>query len=555
MSNDAREADVIVIGAGGAGLIAAVNARLGGARVLVLAKSRAGYACCTAYARGGFTLGIEGYAPERHRVVTWETGRQLSLPALLETLTQDAPEAVPRLRDFGVRMELGRGRASVAPYAERPLLAGAALTLPLVRYAREIGVLFRERVLATRLLVGEDGCAGVEVVDFRRGAVEELRAGAVVVATGGAGAIYGRTDNPRTTTGDGYRLLAAAGAPLLDMEFVQFYPLGFADPGVPPYFLELGVTDEIGLSNGRGERFWPGLLSAWGVRSGREANLFARDRAAVAIAREVRATGEVRVHFEELPAPRWEDREYARLRRFLPNGPAPARVAPTQHYFTGGVPISADGETPLPGVYACGEVAGGIDGASRVGGNAFSSLAVFGRRAGRAAARWARSESRGAWTAHSWLRNGWTRGEGASTLLTDATAGSAKAKMARWAEGGRLDPDEARRQVNAIADAALGPLRDEAGLRQADRQLGELQAELAGLSVSGTAQWQAALEAENLLFVARVVTSAALARAESRGVHFREDHPTEDEAWRRHIALRRGHGDEIEVTLGAVEPD
>ncbi|MCL4423889.1 MAG: FAD-binding protein, partial [Firmicutes bacterium] len=376
--------------------------------------------------------------------------------------------------------------------------------------------------------------------------------------------------NPIRTTGDGYLLAWQAGAQLQDMEFVQFYPLGFAEPGFPIWFISLRSIDVAPLTNAAGERFLEPLLVQWGIKNGREANLFARDRAAVAIARE-RRQGDVYLHLEKVPPENWQDQD---LKGLLPLFPAwfprrekPVRVAPVQHYFAGGVTIDTDGWTGVPGLFACGEVTGGVDGANRVGGNALSNLTVFGLRAGRAAAECAQGAARGWPRSHLAAgetyppKDGGSRAERASkpagTPVREAGpfdsggvfAGAALPELdptslvKRWlSRRDGTSPQELRDKINDLAERCLGPLRDEAGLREAQRELSELWRLLGEISLHGSEDLLLALENRSLLFTAQLVAEAAWQREESRGVHYREDFPAERTQWQRHITLRGNRG-------------
>lgn len=399
------------------------------------------------------------------------------------------------------------------------------MTLPLVKWARDRGVEIRDRAVVTRLYLDDTGISGVEYIDLISGEACQLTAGAVVMATGGAGRLYGRTDNPVRTTGDGYALLYQAGLPLLDMEFVQFYPLGFAEGGFPTWFIALNILDYTYVTNSAGERFLEPQLQSWGISSGREANLFARDRCAVAVARELEAGRQVFLHLEALTPQQWRDPLPADLRRHFPahRDPAsgPVRVAPVQHYFSGGVGINDRGETEIPGLLACGEVTGGVDGANRIGGNALTNITVFGLRAGEAAA---------------------ADGRRHLPLVRSVAGGRARvaSAAARW-RSHRTDvsPAGVKKRLNVIADRLLGPLRSGAGLKEAFRAFEEVSADLPLMTVRNRRDLLDALEGENLAVVAELVAKAALAREESRGVHFRSDFPSEDPTWRRHTCLRR----------------
>ncbi|HEY3314946.1 MAG TPA: FAD-binding protein [Bacillota bacterium] len=523
---------VIIVGSGGAGLIAAAEAARQGASVTVVCKSPPGLASCTAYAGGGFTLGIGGEPPEKHRRLTAETGRGLNVPELLDALAYGAPEAVPALGDFGVTLRVDRGRASVSAHGHSWLLGGTGLTLPLVEHCRRAGVVFDDHFFATGLEFGGDGgrVAGLVGVDLRSGAAVTHPAEAVVLATGGAGRVYGRTDNPARTTGDGYVLAYEAGLELLDMEFVQFYPLGVAEPGAPIWMIGLEVTDQVPLTNSEGDPFLERLLPEWGLKSGAQANLFARDRAARAVASEWAAGRQVFLHLETLSREDWKDPYFAALGHLYPPGfdraSRPMRVAPVEHYFAGGVRVDARTHTAIPGLFACGEVTGGTDGASRVGGNALSQLAVFGAVAGREAAAYAAvaPQARAGQAGNAFHKlaarlDGWHRQAGRSTGEEPATL---------------------RREVNRVADEHLGPLRNGEGLRTASRALEAAAARLPGLAAGDGRGLMEALEVGNLVRGARMVAAAALVREESRGVHYRTDAPAEDPSWLRHLAVVRG---------------
>lgn len=591
---------VIVVGGGGAGLIAALAAREAGAEVLLLSKAPAGLASCTAYAGGGFTLGIEGVSPEKHYDFTLKTGRFLNKRALLEIMTREAPEKVPALTRFGVLLDRRPGHISVARHAPNPFYGGMALTRPLLAAAKRAGVTIRNHFFVTRLMLEDGTVRGVAGYDWKKGIgveEEEVRGEAVILATGGAGRLYRRTDNPIRTTGDGYLLAWQAGAELQDMEFVQFYPLGFAEPGFPVWFISLRLIDFAPLTNERGERFLDPLLAEWGIKNGREANLFARDRAAVAIARE-RRRGEVYLHLEKVPPENWDDPD---LHGLIPLYPAwfprwekPVRVAPVEHYFAGGASIDPAGWTGVPGLFACGEVTGGVDGANRVGGNALTNLTVFGLRAGQAAARYAEglaNATRGLATEAGGLTTGgmppfrpelWDAvgtlknpPAGISGAFKDkpgdvarafkerpGDAASAAGPRPAWGEVGSpssplpdltpfrlvkkwvsrqtgMAPEDLRRKINALAEAYLGPLRHGAALNEARSRLSELWDDLEEQLVRTPADLLLALENRSLLFVAQVVTEAAWQREESRGVHYRDDFPNESREWERHITLRR----------------
>lgn len=519
----AKPRHVLVVGSGVAGLCAAIAARAAGAQVTLVSKTPVGLANCSAYAGGGFTLATGGLTPEEHRRMTLETGRGLPVSDLLDTLVTEAPALVAALRTYGVPYQERKGGISTARFARHPLLGGEVVTRCLRQHAAAAGVEFMAGLAVTTLVVDDGRVVGVEALETRTAKVHYLPAGAVVLATGGGGRSYGRSDNPVRTTGDGYRLLYEQGLGLEDMEFVQFYPLGLDEPGFTRWMVGLHLIDYVPLTNSRGERFLDPLLAEWGMQSGAQANLFARDRAAVALAQEYRAGREVYLHLDQLPPKSWDHPQLAYIARMYPRDRKPAdgpvRVSPIQHYFSGGVPVGTWGETAMPGLWACGEVIGGVDGANRVGGNALTSCVVFGHRAGTQAANQAR--------------------ETAMSREPDRTVRQCR----RWA--GNEDgpsPAKLRQQLQALADACLGPIRDGEGLERARDELQELGGQLGQLAAQKPGQLVEAFEVSSMWTTLALVCAGATLRRESRGVHFRADHPHEDPAWQEHIKLGAGAG-------------
>ncbi len=555
--------DVAVVGAGGAGLVAAAVAQEAGAKVALLSKSVLGLNNCTTYAGGGFTFGVEpvlgagqGLSIEDHEAVTRRAGRGLNDGDLLRTLCSEAALTVKSLERFGVRAQWRKSGCSVTPFSRSRLQGGTGMTLPLADHLRRTDAVIIEDFFATApLFAGGDGTGGGEVAGVRgvrlqSGQPVEVQAAALIVATGGGGRIYSRTDNPIHTTGDGYRLLFAAGVPMQDMEFVQFYPISLAEPGSVPYLIDLGCIDVAPLRNSEGRDFLrEEVLDPMELEDGRQANLHARDRCTVAIARQWHAGNEVFLHLERAEAGQRRDDLLKWLKPFLPKGytvaDGPVRIRPTQHYFCGGAVIDEHGWTGVPGLYACGESTGGVDGANRVGGNALSNITVFGTRAGRAAAAYAAKVRSG--TPNAPEAGGAAGAAGDTGTENSPAEWPELAQIQRWRDnaagagtgsGGKVQPAELKAALNKVCDRYLGPVRNAANLRQAYGEITALVASLPDLAVASWQDLMAALEAENLVFVARMVARAALEREESRGAHFREEFPEERADWARHVILR-----------------
>jgi len=523
--------DVLVIGSGAAGLRAVIAARERGAEVLLLSKSPLGSASCTMYSGGLFTFAVPGgLSVEEHYRNTLEAGRGLNDERLAFVLCQEGPEAVWELEErFNVRFQPLPSGGTTAPFAA-PVRGGTGIVQGMAAYAKRIGVQAQEGVMAAALLQdGHGAVAGVLGLMVGVGELVWYPAKAVVLATGGAGAIYLRTDNPRQITGDGYALAYRAGVPLMDMEFVQFYPTSLAEPGTPITTIPFSWTDLFPVTNARGQEFLRVLLDEHGLTA-REAGLRLRDLAARAIALEVQEgqgqAGAVRMDFSRV-SPEQMERD-PRLAFFvkkqisrLPFRERPLHVAPAVHHFMGGVTINEHGQTDLPGLFAAGEVCAGVHGANRHGGNALTDTIVFGRRAGEAAADWAQREGR--------------------AVPQPAEVAAARDKLCQWLgqrSQGDLTAKELREAVRVVAGEHLYVIRSAEGLKRILARLAELVEQK--VYVATTRELVDVVEARNLLLVAKLVAQAALERQESRGAHFRLDYPQQDDLhWRRHIVLEK----------------
>ncbi|HHY76619.1 MAG TPA: FAD-binding protein [Firmicutes bacterium] len=556
----------IVIGQGAAGLAAALALARQGVKVISISKVRPGNATCTVYAGGGFTLGVGGMSPEEHRAMTYDTGRRLSIPDLLDTFAYEAPSIVEFMQDAGVPLTVRRGGISVKRDPAFPLLGGKPLTDALARACLERGVSFVHNTAAMRLLLGVRGVEGVECLNLTSGEASFVRAGAVVLATGGAGALFYRTDNPQRITGDGYRLALEASCHLLDMEFVQFYPIGIDIPGGAHWFLDLGIIDSARLTGPDGREFLKEMLFREGIESGREANLLARDKCTVEIALESRK-GPVLLHLEDIPREEWENNRYlASIGRMFPKSAppwsGPVTVNPIEHYFPGGVAIGTSGQTEVPGLFACGEVTGGVDGANRVGGNALTNCVLFGRKAGEAAARYLRGEGIDVLD----LTKAGLSASKAEAVEKEAAAGgtpdtgmhlkreipaapalTAAAWIEKWREaaeqappaGARAasSPEGLRKSLREYSSKYLLPVRDGLSLEEGLERLEDLRGLLERQAVRSSRDLLFAVENLGLWQTAAAVTVGALTRTESRGAHFRTDCAGEDPRWEKHIYL------------------
>ncbi len=492
-----RQKRVVIIGAGGAGLTAAIEASLAGADVVVLTKTSAGLGTCTAYSAGIFTLPVFGVSPEDHFRRTMDVGKGVNDPSLVKILSEKSEESLRRLSDLGVEIRFTKGTASTRDTALNELMGGGGFVAQLVGIARRNGVRFIEWTVVTSLDITGRRISGVSAADWRTGKSFSLEADAVIIATGGGGQIFSRSDNPARMTGDGYSLAKRAGLDLIDMEFVQFYPIGWNEPGLPEWMADTGLVDHIRITDEAGDEFFKRAITEWGYKSGAEANLFARDRCSVLMAQKER-TGRVLAHLEDVSPSKWADRglRYSLTidQRFFDGFKRPVRVSPIEHYMSGGIKIDCGCRTGISGLYACGEATGGVDGANRIGGNALSNIVTFGIIAGRNAA-----------GGESWETRPDHGPEAYEPLVNS---------------GGGEPPSKLRAELRNAAWEHLGPIRTEKSIGLAQEKISVI-SEME-MRIESPTEMLLALEMRGLTDTAAAVADAAHRRKASLGTHYIE---------------------------------
>jgi L-aspartate oxidase len=501
-----READVVVLGAGAAGLSVALG--LAGRRVDLLAKGRLGRTGNSPWAQGGVAGAVgPGDSPALHAADTLAVAGELGDPAAIERLTSEGPERLAGLLALGARFDRdGAGRLDLAREAAhsraRVLHARDATGAEVVRALGAAlggrgGLSVFERSFALDIVTDGRRLAGV-LVRHADGALVLHRARAAVLATGGIGRVFARTTNPPEATGDGLALAWRAGARLADLEFVQFHPTAL-DVGADPMPLLTEalrgagaiLVDEDGrrLLAGAGELQPRDVVARalWSaLASGRRALLDARD-----------AVGES--FPERFPTVFEACRQHG-----LDPRVEPMPVAPAAHYHMGGVDVDLDGRTSVPGLWAAGEVAcTGVHGANRLASNSLLEALVFGARVARSVA------------------------EALPHLRRPAAA---------LAFPPSIPGERDARQRDSVEAGIRRLMWEKAGLVRTGEGLGEALEGIRALAGSSPA---GAGETRSLATVAWLVATAALARPESRGAHFRADHPRTDPAWRRRILLAR----------------
>jgi succinate dehydrogenase / fumarate reductase flavoprotein subunit len=556
--------DVLVIGAGGAGLRAAIAAGAEGSSVALVCKSLLGKAH-TVMAEGGIAAAMAN-VDERdswrvHFADTMRGGQYLNNPRMAELHAREAPERVKELEAWGAlfdRTDDGRILQRNFGGHAYPRLAhvGDRTGLEMIRTLQDYGVhrgidVFMETTICSLLVTG-GRVHGALAYDRERGRFMVFRAGAVILATGGIGRAFRITSNSWEYTGDGHSLAYHAGAELMDMEFVQFHPTGMVwPPSVRGILVTEGVRGEGGvLRNKEGRRFMFDDIpenyrpqtadneeEGWRYTQGdknarRPPELLTRDHVARCIMREIRE-GRGSPHGGVFLDISWIKQRLPQaeehIKRKLPSmyhqfkqlagidiTKEPMEIGPTTHYMMGGVRVHPETQmSTLPGLFAAGEVAAGLHGANRLGGNSLSDLLVFGKRAGDAAAAFARQHP-------------------APDIDQAEVARATAEALAPFERTGGENPYQIQHELQDVMQDLVGIVRRREEMEQALEAVAALQQRAQRTSVAGNREynpgWHTALDLEHLLTVSEAVTRAALERKESRGAHFRDDHPDKDPA-------------------------
>jgi succinate dehydrogenase / fumarate reductase flavoprotein subunit len=584
--------DVLVIGAGGAGLRAAIEASAAGVKVGLICKSLLGKAH-TVMAEGGVAAALANVDDRDnwkvHFADTMRGGQYVNNWRMAELHAREAPDRVRELEAWGAvfdRTTDGRILQRNFGGHRYPRLAhvGDRTGLELIRtlqdYGIHRGIAVHMEFTVVSLLTTDGRAAGVIGYERERGRFNMFKAGAVVLATGGTGRAYKITSNSWEGTGDGHALAYHAGAELVDMEFIQFHPTGMIwPPSVRGILVTEGVRGEGGiLLNKEGRRFMfddiPDAYRSqtatdeeegWRYTQGdktakRPPELLTRDHVARCIMREVKA-GRGSPHGGVFLDIAWIKKKLggaaeAHIKRKLPSmyhqfkelgdidiTKEPMEVGPTTHYIMGGIRVDGDTQmSSIPGLFAAGECAAGINGSNRLGGNSLSDLLVFGKRAGEHAAAFTAQNPR--------------------VAVDVAQAKSAMDDALKAFDAGPVtgeNPFTIQAALQEMMQSHVGIVRTESEMQQALKDLEGLRARAARATVSGHREynpgWHTAIDLRNLLTVSEAITRSALERRESRGGHFREDCPDKDPACATfNVVTRKKPDGSMEVVRAPLPP-
>ena len=585
-----HEYDVLIVGAGGAGLRAAIEASAAGAKTGVVTKSLLGKAH-TVMAEGGMAAAM-GNVDDRdnwrvHFADTMRGGQYLNNPRMAEIHAKEAPARVKELEAWGAMFDRTTdGRILQRNFGGHryPRLAhvGDRTGLEMIRTLQDHGIHqgieFHMETTIVTLLTDAGRCVGALAYDRERGRFRVFHAKAVVLATGGIGRAFQITSNSWEYSGDGHSLAFHAGATLLDMEFLQFHPTGMVwPPSVKGILVTEGVRGEGGvLRNKEGRRFMfddipenyrsqtaeseeEGWRYTQGDKSARRPpELLTRDHVARCINREVKAGrgsphGGVFLDIawikEKLP------NSVEHIKKKLPSmyhqfkqladidiTQEPMEIGPTTHYMMGGVLVDADTQmSTIPGLFAAGECGAGLHGANRLGGNSLSDLLVFGKRAGEFAAKFAR-ESR------------------AAQLPQDQINDAARRALEPFDRGAAGEnPFAIQHELQDVMQNLVGIVRREEEMQQALDKIAQLKQRASKTGVPGNREynsgWHTALDLNNLLTVSEILTRAALERKESRGAQFRDDYPSKTDEWGKYnLRVQKGADGSVNIERVPVIP-
>jgi succinate dehydrogenase flavoprotein subunit len=582
--------DVLVVGAGGAGLRAAIEASAAGVSVGLVCKSLLGKAH-TVMAEGGIAAALANVDDRDnwkvHFADTMRGGQYVNNWRMAELHAKEAPERVRELEAWGAMFDrTADGRILQRNFGGHryPRLAhvGDRTGLEMIRTLQDHGIHqgidVHMECTIVRLLKDGDRVVGAFGYERERGRFKVFRARAVVLATGGVGRAYKITSNSWEYTGDGHALAYEAGADLMDMEFVQFHPTGMIwPPSVQGILVTEAVRGEGGvLKNSQGRRFMFDDIpenyrsqtadneeEGWRYTQGdktarRPPELLTRDHVSRCIRREVKA-GRGSPHGGVYLDIAW-------IKTRIPNGAEhikkklpsmyhqfkqladlditqePMEIGPTTHYIMGGVRVDADTQmSSVPGLFAAGECAAGINGANRLGGNSLSDIIVFGKRAGEHAARFARCQKDGA----------------IDMRQVDEAAACSLEPFERGPSGD--GPYQVQYALQDMMQDLVGIVRTESDMKRALDGLVPLREQARRVGVGGHREynpgWHAALDLPNLLTVSEAITRSALERRESRGGHFREDYPDKDDAFATfNVVVRKGRDGSMELARVPIPP-
>lgn len=544
--------DILVIGAGGAGIRAAIEAKKSGRSVILLGKEVLGCAH-TGMAMGGMNAAmVKPATPEFHAQITIEGGYFINNYKMVKVFSEEMPARVHDLESYGVifdRLDSGDFYVWSGPKQKFPLnvcvgdYTGREMMQGLVDEARKLKIKYTDEFFVSKLLTVKGQIVGAVGINIRNSETVVFQTKSIILASGGAGRMYKVTTNAMSNTGDGYAMALDAGAELVDMEMVQFHPTGMANT---PSSLGVLVTEKTRahggiLRNRKGERFMSKYYPV-------EMELAKRDEVSRSIYQEVAAGLGTKNNAVYLHVDHWTKDKILEIipdvyEQYKNTGvdisKEPMEIYPSMHHMMGGIKINEWGETIIPGLYAAGEVAGGVHGANRLGGNSIAEGQVFGRRAGIAAAKFSKKIK------YSALPKEQIKKEQVRIFsFINRKIG--------------VIPHVVEDKLKQVMWDKVGIFRDEKRLLEAKKAIAKLKLEAKKMKTRTSLKernrdLQDCLEIENMLVTAESVVDAAILRKESRGAHSRLDFPKTSDEWKKNIVVKNKKGKVVTEIIPVIK--
>jgi len=537
--------DILVIGGGGAGLRAAIEAKEQGADVTIVSKSRIGFGNNTYISKGTFAVsnGLGNFRdkPDVHTKDSIIGGRFINDQKLLQLVTQGSGDQIAFLEKCGVKFFRRQGKIglmhipghSFSRHIRGEHQTGRDFTLPLREYARRIGVRFAERIFITKVFISRNRIAAATGITYD-GSVLTFVTTCIIVATGGFAQVYLHNNNAGGMTGDGHALAYSLGIPLKDMEFIQFYPTALGALGSRLFLYEAFILQAGAvLRNNEGDD----ILAKYSLS---DPMVMTRDRLTRAIMHEILESrdvdGGVLIDLSAVA-----DEKLNRLLHLLPSVNLSKKrefvVSPTAHFCMGGIIINENAETSILGLFAAGEVCAGIHGANRLGGNALTEVFTMGGIAGRMAA--IRAEEIG-------------RPDFPATQVAEE-----KKRLNSLLSSGNRDLRGLRKDLKQLMWDKAGIIREKSGLQEAMRKIEKIYEDIPRVKIRDGRGLIKYLELCNMLLLSEMVCRAALLRTESRGAHYRIDSPDENNKdWLKNIVIHKKDSniglDTVKVSIASL---
>ena len=523
------EADVLVIGSGIAGLEAALSVSKSGRQPLLVSKAPMGKANNTFLAGGAFTSATDDFSVEAHIEKTLESGCRLNNKLLVEQFVKRAPDKIKKLREMGLS---GKSHRTGFHCRVSSMVGGPGIIAVLVRACRKAGVRFLENMVVTDLIIHAGRCGGAVGFNKRTGERYGLRSGAVLLATGGAGAAYLQNDNAPGATGDGYLLALEAGLELMDMEFVQFYPLVYAGSGRGHMIIPAAFGDIGEIVNRQGED----LKKKYELYE-KPVAIVSRDRLSQALFKELTLGNDVdgallldmrKADDSQIP---FNDDLKTRFKKKISYDTQPVKIIPACHHTMGGVSVDMKCRTEIEGLFAAGEIVGGIHGANRVGGNALCEAMVFGELAGISASRYV--------------------GNGRPFQGFERLAEISVEKRFNSGGSGNIDVAVLMKRLKKTLWDYIGIVRSSVSLEKGIAQIDAILSDLKLADANSPVERCRLFECKSAAIAGQAIALSALERTESRGAQYREDHPHEQGAWLKHVHVKMKEQD---IHISRIEP-